>query len=214
MLKVCDEAMATAAVCRNILFLLCGYNKAEMNSTVRPSWDILSRYPTFTHYSTIPQQFSYIIPQMLPVIMGHTPAGTSANTMIHYGQSVKTGGVHLFNSSMSSSLVPNQNGPAWTLGHQRQTLLDGTVRLLRDISTSRSPPLWRSSGGRTTGWSCRRTRRTWQRGGTTFSLFFVSNYVSLSIFLYFLPQVAQLGEQHEGGRRRLHPLGLPLGHAQ
>ena len=37
MLKVCDEAMATAAVCRNILFLLCGYNKAEMNSTVRPS---------------------------------------------------------------------------------------------------------------------------------------------------------------------------------
>ena len=151
---------------------------------------------------------------MLPVIMGHTPAGTSANTMIHYGQSVKTGGVHLFNSSMSSSLVPNQNGPALTLGHQRQTLLDGTVRLLRDISTSRSPPLWRSSGGRTTGWSCRRTRRTWQRGGTTFSLFFVSNYVSLSIFLYFLPQVAQLGEQHEGGRRRLHPLGLPLGHAQ
>ena len=151
---------------------------------------------------------------MLPVIMGHTPAGTSANTMIHYGQSVKTGGVHLFNSSMSSSLVPNQNGPALTLGHQRQTLLDGTARLLRDISTSRSPPLWRSSGGRTTGWSCRRTRRTWQRGGTTFSLFFVSNYVYLSIFLYFLLQVAQLGEQHEGGRRRLHPLGLPLGHAQ
>ena len=37
MLKVCDEAMATAAVCRNILFLLCGYNKAEMNSTVRPT---------------------------------------------------------------------------------------------------------------------------------------------------------------------------------
>ena len=151
---------------------------------------------------------------MLPVIMGHTPAGTSANTMIHYGQSVKTGGVHLFNSGMSSSLVPNQNGPVLTLGHQRQTLLDGIVRLLRDISTSRSPPLWRSSGGRTTGWSCRRTRRTWQRGGTTFSLFFGSNYVSLSIFLYFLPQVAQLGEQHEGGRRRLHSLGLPLGHAQ
>jgi len=59
--EVCDEAMATAAVCRNILFLISGYNKAEMNST------------------------------MLPVIMGHTPAGTSATTMIHYGQSVKTG---------------------------------------------------------------------------------------------------------------------------
>merc|ERR550519_546293 len=59
--EVCDEAMATAAVCRNILFLISGYNKAEMNST------------------------------MLPVIMGHTPAGTSAKTMIHYGQSVNTG---------------------------------------------------------------------------------------------------------------------------
>ena len=34
MTKVCDEAMATAAVCRNILFLISGYNKAEMNSTV------------------------------------------------------------------------------------------------------------------------------------------------------------------------------------
>ena len=33
-------------------------------------------------------------------------------------------------------------------------------------------------------------------------------------FFYFLPQVAQLGEQHEGGRRRLHSLGLPMGDAQ
>ena len=37
MTKVCDEAMATAAVCRNILFLISGYNKAEMNSTVGSS---------------------------------------------------------------------------------------------------------------------------------------------------------------------------------
>ena len=36
-IKVCDEAMATAAVCRNILFLISGYNKAEMNSTVGQS---------------------------------------------------------------------------------------------------------------------------------------------------------------------------------
>ena len=29
--------------------------------------------------------------QLLPVIMGHTPAGTSVNTMLHYAQSVKHG---------------------------------------------------------------------------------------------------------------------------
>ena len=29
--------------------------------------------------------------QLLPVIMGHTPAGTSVNTMLHYSQSVKHG---------------------------------------------------------------------------------------------------------------------------
>ena len=158
---------------------------------------------------------SYVVQQMLPVIMGHTPAGTSANTMIHYGQSVKTGGVHLYNSLlMYLSLVPNQNGPALTLGHQRQTLLDGTVRLLRDISTSRSPPLWRSSGVRTTGQLCRRTRRTWQRGGPTF-LFFLFPLTFAFLFSFpFVPQVAQPGEQHKGGRRRLHSLGLPLGHAQ
>jgi len=58
--EVCDEHMASQKVCRNMLFLIAGYNQAEMNNT------------------------------MLPVIMGHTPAGTSTLTMIHYGQSVRT----------------------------------------------------------------------------------------------------------------------------
>ena len=44
------------------------------------------------------------------------------------------------------------------------------------------------------------------------SLLFLVRFTFL--FFYFLPQVAKLGEQHEGGRRRLHSLGLPLGHAQ
>lgn len=59
--KVCDEHMVTQGVCRNVLFLICGYNKAEMNNTV------------------------------LPVILGHTPAGTSMLNMVHYAQSVETG---------------------------------------------------------------------------------------------------------------------------
>jgi len=59
--KVCNDDMSTQAVCRNILFLVCGYNKHEMNSTD------------------------------LPVIMGHTPAGTSTWNMVHYAQSKNHG---------------------------------------------------------------------------------------------------------------------------
>ena len=59
--QACDEAMVTQAVCRNILFLIAGYNKNEMNNT------------------------------MLPYILGHIPAGTSVMNMLHYGQSVQTG---------------------------------------------------------------------------------------------------------------------------
>lgn len=59
--EVCDDAMATQAICRNIMFLIAGYNKNEMNSTI------------------------------LPYILGHTPAGTSTVNMLHYGQSVVHG---------------------------------------------------------------------------------------------------------------------------
>ena len=44
------------------MFLVAGYNSNEMNST------------------------------LLPYIVGHTPAGTSSLNMIHYAQSVTTGG--------------------------------------------------------------------------------------------------------------------------
>jgi len=59
--EVCDEAMTSAAVCQSMMFLICGYNAAEINST------------------------------MLPVIMAHNPAGTSMLTMIHYAQGVESG---------------------------------------------------------------------------------------------------------------------------
>ena len=48
-------------VCEDILFVIAGYNAAEMNST------------------------------LVPYIVGHTPAGTSTLNMIHYSQSVNSG---------------------------------------------------------------------------------------------------------------------------
>jgi len=51
----------TEGICTNILFLLCGYDQPQMNST------------------------------LLGTIMHHTPAGASTNTILHYGQEVLSG---------------------------------------------------------------------------------------------------------------------------
>ena len=53
---------------REVMFLIAGYNKNEMNNTA------------------------------LPYILGHTPAGTSTQNMIHYAQVI-----------MSSLLFPTDN---------------------------------------------------------------------------------------------------------
>lgn len=81
--KVCDEHMMAAAVCKNMLFLICGYNKGEMNSTI------------------------------LPVIMAHNPAGTSMITMLHYAQSVDTGawGGYDLGSSAANKVRWNSTTP-------------------------------------------------------------------------------------------------------
>ena len=60
--KVCDENMVYLRICENLMFLVAGYNQNEMNTT------------------------------MLPYILSHVPAGTSTMNMIHYAQSVNTGG--------------------------------------------------------------------------------------------------------------------------
>merc|ERR1711973_723475 len=51
----------TEGICTNILFLLCGYDKPQMNST------------------------------LLDTIMHHTPAGASTNTIFHYAQEIRSG---------------------------------------------------------------------------------------------------------------------------
>ncbi|CAH2104943.1 unnamed protein product [Euphydryas editha] len=54
--SLCLEEAMTQSVCTNLLFLLCGYNEAQLNKT------------------------------MLPVVLGHTPAGASTRQIIHFGQ--------------------------------------------------------------------------------------------------------------------------------
>jgi len=51
----------TEGICTNILFLLCGYDQPQMNST------------------------------LLDTIMHHTPAGASTSTVLHYAQEVVSG---------------------------------------------------------------------------------------------------------------------------
>ncbi|XP_064104186.1 lipase lipl-1-like [Macrobrachium nipponense] len=57
----CDEERWTSAICHNSLFLITGSNPDQLNK------------------------------EMLPVILAHTPAGTSARTLHHYLQEVRSG---------------------------------------------------------------------------------------------------------------------------
>lgn len=57
----CNDDALTQFLCTNTLFLICGFNKNNLNTT------------------------------LLPVIMGHTPAGASTKQLLHYGQEINSG---------------------------------------------------------------------------------------------------------------------------
>ncbi|XP_063375938.1 lipase 3-like isoform X1 [Cydia fagiglandana] len=56
----CLEESITQVLCTNLLFLICGYNDEQLNVT------------------------------MLPIVLGHTPAGAATRQLIHYGQLYKS----------------------------------------------------------------------------------------------------------------------------
>nr|CAD7402545.1 unnamed protein product [Timema cristinae] len=56
----CELTTTERKICENFIFLLCGFDAAEFNIS------------------------------MLPVILGHTPAGTSTRTMVHYAQLIRS----------------------------------------------------------------------------------------------------------------------------
>ncbi|KAL6437999.1 hypothetical protein ACFW04_004349 [Cataglyphis niger] len=58
---VCAEDVITQPFCSNLLFLIAGYNKEQFNKT------------------------------LLPIVLGHIPAGASTKQIMHYTQLVKSG---------------------------------------------------------------------------------------------------------------------------
>jgi len=72
---LCHENSGLQFLCSNVLFLLAGYNSAQLNQT------------------------------MLPVIMGHTPAGASVKSLVHYAQGVNNGLFRQYNHGKAKNLV-------------------------------------------------------------------------------------------------------------
>ncbi|XP_063930038.1 lipase 1-like [Zophobas morio] len=58
---LCKDEEVTQALCSNVLFVMCGYSPSELNETI------------------------------LPVLMGHLPAGASTRQVVHYGQEIVSG---------------------------------------------------------------------------------------------------------------------------
>jgi len=76
----CHES-ATQGLCTNILFILCGFDEAQMNTT------------------------------LLPTILHHTPAGASTHTILHYAQEKPTGGFHGYDWGSDKENFQHHNGP-------------------------------------------------------------------------------------------------------
>ncbi|KAJ2944352.1 hypothetical protein O0L34_g18354 [Tuta absoluta] len=72
--KFCMDEVNIQAVCSSIMFLVGGWNSVQHNST------------------------------MLPVKLGHTPAGASVKQLVHYGQSISDRGFRRYNHGRLTNL--------------------------------------------------------------------------------------------------------------
>jgi lysosomal acid lipase/cholesteryl ester hydrolase len=71
---ICRETSPIQGLCSNVLFLMAGYNADQLNTTA------------------------------LPVIMGHTPAGASVRSLVHYAQLVNTATFRKYNYGKATNL--------------------------------------------------------------------------------------------------------------
>lgn len=70
----CDIYTTEHKICANILFAICGYDKSQLNDT------------------------------LIPLIMGHCPAGTSTKTVVHYAQGIISGKFRRFDYGAQENL--------------------------------------------------------------------------------------------------------------
>lgn len=71
---LCGDQSWLQPLCTNALFAICGFNKDQMNAT------------------------------MLPIIMGHTPAGSSTNQLLHFAQEINSGKFRQWDYGMLGNL--------------------------------------------------------------------------------------------------------------
>ncbi|XP_003383462.2 PREDICTED: gastric triacylglycerol lipase-like [Amphimedon queenslandica] len=67
-------------VCGNVLFLICGFDEKNLNDS------------------------------LIPVYLGHTPAGTSVQNVVHWAQMVKSGAFQMYDYGSASANKEHYNG--------------------------------------------------------------------------------------------------------
>ncbi len=79
----CQANTTTALVCESILFLICGPDVAELDPV---NSHIIIMFILYTYW-LVDTGFQTLI----PLIVSHSPAGTSVQNMLHYAQEYNYG---------------------------------------------------------------------------------------------------------------------------
>lgn len=87
----CNDEAVTQILCSNVLFLIAGFNSDQLNQT------------------------------MIPVIMGHTPAGAATMQLFHYGQLVRSAFFRQYDHGSTSNrrLYGSRRPPQYNLANVR-----------------------------------------------------------------------------------------------
>ncbi|EAT35491.1 AAEL012350-PA [Aedes aegypti] len=73
--KACEDTSTLQEVCVNVIFLICGYDSAQLNRT------------------------------LLPTIVQHTPAGASVKQLAHYAQGINSGRFRQFDHGVVGNVM-------------------------------------------------------------------------------------------------------------
>jgi len=72
---ICHQQSLLQGLCSNVVFILCGFDSAQLNTT------------------------------QLPIILHHTPAGASVRSLVHYAQGVNSGEFRQYNHGKKENLA-------------------------------------------------------------------------------------------------------------